>query len=305
LYAYGKREGTGIAEAERELVKSISKSTDLYYHLFLLITEIQRMAFLKIDAARNRKLASPEDLNPNTRFVDNPVIAWIAGDRLFQSRVRERLVSLADCPGLVTRLYNILVASSFYASYMTRECVYREDHKEIVLAMISELISPDEEFDIAMEEKSIFWSDDLELVASIAYKTVKFIDDEDFVFFDLYDEEDVAFAKTLFRKSILHEKDNIHLVDAFTNNWDIERVSDVEKIIMNMAVTELKHFPEIPVKVTFDEYIEITKRYCSPKSSGFINGVLDKALIVLKEENDVLKFGRGLLEGSEETMYEE
>ncbi|MDR2129614.1 MAG: transcription antitermination factor NusB [Odoribacteraceae bacterium] len=291
-----------ISEAERELIKSISKSTDLYYHIFLLITEIQRKAFLKMDAAKNRKLASPEDLNPNTRFIDNPVLARIAGDRLFNTRVRSHLVSFADYPELITHMYNGLVASDFYTRYMAMENPSHEDHKGVVLSIISELIAPDEEFALSMEEKSIFWNDDIELAASIAYKTVKLLDkkdEEEDLFIDLYDEEDVEFAKNLFRKSILHAKDNIHLVDAFTNNWDIERVSDVEKIILNMAITELKHFPFIPVKVTFDEYIEIAKCYCSDKSSGFINGVLDKTLNVLKERDEVQKTGRGLIESNE------
>jgi N utilization substance protein B len=292
-----------ISEAEKELIKSISKSTDLYYHLLLLITEIQRYAFLKIDAARNRRLASPEDLNPNTRFVDNPVIKRLAESRIFQTRVRNNLVSFTDCHGLIPHLYNDLVASDFYARYMTMKNPAVEDHKAVLLEMISELIAPDEEFALAMEEKSIFWNDDLELVANVAYKTVRFINerDDEIGFLDLYSDEDVEYARNLFRKSILHAGDNLRLLEDFTQNWDIERVSDVEKIIMNMAVTELKHFPSIPVKVTFDEYIEIAKCYCSAKSSGFVNGVLDKVLNVLKENGEIQKTGRGLLEGYEES----
>jgi N utilization substance protein B len=290
-----------ILEAEKELFKSIAKSTDLYYHVFLLITEIQRKAFLKIDAARNRLLASEEDLNPNTRFVDNPVIARVAGSRRFQNRVKDHLVSLADCQEVVTLLYNRLVESEFYTRYMQQETVSFEDHRRLVLAMISDLIAPDEEFYEAMEEKSIFWNDDLELVASIAYKTVRNLppagdDDDTRLFIPIYDEDDMEFAKNLFRKSLLDHEESVRLVDPFINNWDIDRVSDVEKIILTMALTELRHFPFIPVKVSFDEYIEITKCYCSPKSSAFINGVLDKVLSVLREQEEVQKSGRGLME---------
>jgi N utilization substance protein B len=302
LYAYGKRDGMIVSDAEKELIKSISKSTDLYYHVLLLITEIQRHAFLKIDAGKNRLLASWEDLNPNTRFVDNPVAKCLAENKLFQTRVKTNLISLADCHGLIPHLYNGLITSDFYTRYMTMENPTDEDHKTVILDMISELIAPDEEFALAMEEKNIFWNDDLELVASMAYRTIRCIDakEEKVVFFDLYSKEDLEYAKGLFRKSILHAGDNLRLLEDFTKNWDIERVSDVEKIIMNMAVTELKHFPSIPVNVTFDEYIEIAKCYCAAKSSGFINGVLDKALEVLKKNNEVQKTGRGLLEGSNE-----
>jgi N utilization substance protein B len=298
LYAFTKKVDATVATTEKELFKSIAKSTDLYYHVFLLLVEIQRRAFLKIDIARNRKLASPEDLNPNTRFVDNPVLLSLAANRLFNTRVKNRLVSLADCQDVIDHLYRHLVRSEFYAEYMAKEEVSFDDHKQLVMAMISDLIAPDDHFDAAMEEKNIFWNDDLALVLSIAHKTIKHLrdDDEDDIFLALYDDDDEDFAKNLFRKCVLDAEDNVRLVDTFTLNWDIERVPDTEKIIMNMAVTELKHFPSIPVKVTFDEYIEIAKCYCSPKSAGFVNGVLDKALELLKEKGEIKKVGRGLIE---------
>lgn len=299
LYAFAKRDGMTIVETEKELFKSMAKSTDLYYHVFLLITEIQRKAFLKIDAARNRRLASPEDLDPNTRFIENPVIRQIAGNKIFNTRVKNHFVSLADCPEVIANLYNNLLEAGFYTAYMARETVTREDHKQVVLSMISDLIAPDEGFEQAMEEKNIYWNDDLELVLSIAYKTVKLLredDDREVFFIDLYNEDDEEFAKNLLRKCILDAEENVHLVDSFTNNWDIERVPDVEKIILNMSLTELKRFPSIPVKVTFDEYIEIAKCYCSAKSAGFINGVLDKVLASLRDKDEIRKSGRGLVE---------
>ena len=300
LYVFGKHEGMTILEAEKELIRSISKSADLYYHVFLMITEIQRKAFLKIDAARNRLLASPEDLNPNTRFIDNPVIRCIASNRLFNARVKHHLASFADCPELVTHLYNRLVASGCYARYMELPSPSREDHRAIVLAMISEIIAPDEEFTTAIEEKSIFWNDDLELVLGLVYKTVRFLDERgsenDWIFSEVYEEDDLEFAKNLFRKSLLHAGENIQLVDKYTENWDIERVPDVDKIILNMAITELQHCTTIPVRVTFDEYIEIAKCYCPTRSAGFINGVLDKVFAELKAQDKIEKTGRGLLE---------
>lgn len=301
LYAYTKKEGSIIADTEKDLLKSITKSTDLYYHIFLLITEIQHKAFLKIDAARNRRMASEADLNPNTRFIDNPVIAQIAGNRKFKTYVKSNLISLTDCPEVITLLLNRLFEADFYKEYMEKSSVSYENHKQLVLDMISELIAPDEDFYQAMEEKNIFWNDDFELALSIAYKTVKNLkpeqSEEDLIFISLYsDEEDEEYAKVLFRKTILGIKENTEIIDSYTHNWDIERVSDMEKLIMNMAITELKYFPSIPVKVTFDEYIEIAKSYCSGKSSSFINGVLDKVLVQLQEKGEVKKMGRGLME---------
>ena len=104
------------------------------------------------------------------------------------------------------------------------------------------------------------------------------------------------FAKTLFRKSILDMKENMEIIDQFTANWELDRISEMDKLIMDIAIAELKYFPSIPVKVTLDEFIEISKNYCSPKSSSFINGVLDKVVILLKEKNQIKKIGRGLME---------
>ena len=288
LYSYTKKEGVTITEVERDLFKSITKSTDLYYHIFLLITEIQRRAFLKIDAARNRKLASQRELNPNTRFIDNPVINQIANNRKFKTYVSTNLISLNECQDVVALLYDRLLEMDFFKLYMSKPSV-------------TDLIAEDEDFDQAMEEKNIFWNDDFELVLSIVYKTVKNMKEsytEDTVFFiSLYnEEEDLSFAKTLFRKSILDMKENLELVDQFTTNWELDRISDMDKLIMDAAICELKYFPSIPVKVTLDEYIEISKNYCSPKSSGFINGVLDKTVALLKEKNEIRKVGRGLME---------
>lgn len=301
LYAYFKIEGATISEIEKDLFKSISKSTDLYYHIFLLITEIQRKAFLKIDAAKNRKNIALRELNPNTRFIDNPVIAQIANNRKFKTYIHTNLISLTDCENIINSLYNQLKEKEFFQAYMDKPVVNYEDHKKLVLDMISELIAQDEEFFLTMEEKNIYWNDDFDLVLSIVYKTVKNLteqtNEEAPIFISLYnEEEDFDFAKTLFRKTILDAGINNEILDKFTYNWEIDRISDMDKLIMSMAISELKYFPSIPIKVTFDEYIEISKSYCTNKSSSFINGVLDKVVVLLKENNEIKKTGRGLME---------
>ena len=194
LYAFSKKEGNTIAEGEKDLFKSISKSTDLYYYIFLLITEIQRKAFLKIDAAKNRKAPTREDLNPNTRFIENPVIAQIAGNRKFKTYINANLISLNDTPEIITKLYNHLTELECYKTYMEKTDISYEDHKKMVLDMIVDLIAQDEEFFETMEEKNIFWNDDFDLVLSIVYKTIKNMKsnfkEEDLFFIALYNEEE-------------------------------------------------------------------------------------------------------------------
>lgn len=301
LYAHVKKEGATIAETEKDLLRAIDKTTELYYLVFLLIVEIQHRAFLKIDAARNRHLPSYEDLHPNTRFVDNPVIRALADNRVFKARVNTLRLSLDDVPELVGSLYETLAGLPFFQRYMGLPAPTRDDHRQLVLDMITELFADNENLDQTLEERNIYWNDDLELVLSMAYKTVRRFrasdDTEANLFLAIFDEdEDVALAKTLLRRSILDLEPNMQLIDRYTNNWDLDRISDIDKLIMDIAISELKYAPSIPVKVTLDEYIEISKAYGSTKSSTFINGILDKILLHLQGENQIHKIGRGLME---------
>lgn len=303
LYAYGKREDITLVEAERDLMKSISKSTDLYYETLLLLTEIQHRAFMKIDAARNKRLASNIDLNPNTRFIENPILQAIPKNKKFQSYTNSNMISWNDSLETVVYFYNKLMESNIYQKYMSQKEVSYEEHKQLVIDLFSEIVIADDMFYQMLEEKSIFWNDDFELVLSIVHKTLKNIredqSEEDSIFYPIYKpEEDSEFARMLMRKTILENETNLKLIDKFTYNWEIERISDTDKLIMSCAISELKNFPSIPIKVTLDEYIEISKSYSSPKSGAFINGVLDKAVSLLKDSDQLLKTGRGLMEDS-------
>ena len=293
-----------IAEVERELMKSISKSTDLYYETLLLLTEIQRRAYLKIDAARNKRLASNIDLNPNTRFIDNPVLKTIWDNKKFQSYINNNMVTWNDSQETVLYFYNKLIESKAYQKYMHQKEVSFDEHKQMVINLFAEIIISDDMFYQTLEEKSLYWNDDFELVLSLVHKTLKNIQDnqteEDITLYPVFKpEEDAEYARTLMRKSLLENEENIKLIDKFTYNWEIERISDMDKLIMSCAISELRNFPSIPVKVTLDEYIEISKTYSSPKSGAFINGVLDKAVALLKDTNEIVKAGRGLLDETE------
>lgn len=301
LYSYIKKEDITLAEIERDLLKSISKSTDLYYQTLLLLTDIRRSAFLKIDTARNRRFASNQDLNPNTCFIDNPVFDILENNNKIQSYIHTNLISWNDTPETITYFYNKIIESDLYSQYMRQKQHTFEDHKKIILDIFTEIIAQDDAFFQVLEEKSIYWNDDFELVFSIVHKTLKNVKEngqkDDDITYPIYNiEEDTEFAKKLLRKTILEHSENIQIVDKFTHNWEIERISDTDKLIMSSAIAELKHFPSIPVKVTLDEYIEISKSYSSVKSGAFINGVLDKAVAMLKESNELVKTGRGLME---------
>lgn len=300
LYAYSKRENASLAEIERELLKSMDKSTDLYYETLLLITEIRRKAFLKIDSARNRRMASEADLHPNTRFIDNAAILLLEKNKKFQSYVNSHAISWNNDQETVLYFYNKLIEWPVYQKYMLQKNTDFEQDKQFLLEVFTELIIQDEMFFQTLEEKSIYWNDDFELVLSIIYKTLTHLKagmtEDDSILYPIYKpEEDAEFARTLMRKSFIKYNDNIQLIDKFTFNWELDRISEMDKLIMSCAISELKNFPSIPIKVSLDEYIEISKTYSSPKSGAFINGVLDKAVTLLKGTNEIVKTGRGLM----------
>ena len=301
LYAFSKKENANLADIERDLIQSMEKSTDLYYTTLLLLTEIRHKAFLKIDAARNRRLTSNIDLNPNVRFISNPVFDIIEKNKKFQNYVHNNLIYWNDMQEAVLYFYNKLPEWPAYQKYMACETASFETHKQLVLYIFAELIIQDDIFFQTLEDRNIFWNDDFELVLSIVYKNLWHIKEntteEDDIFYPVYKpQEDVEFARTLMRKAFNEYDKNIQLVDKFTYNWELDRISDMDKLIMTCAIAELKNFPSIPVKVSLDEYIEISKTYSSPKSGAFINGVLDKAVAHLKETNEIVKTGRGLVE---------
>lgn len=301
LYSYIKNDNISQAEIERDLLKSIEKSTDLFFQVFLLLTDIRQKAFRKMDIAQNRHFATENDLHPNTRFIDNPIFSIIENNKNYRSYLHNHPLSWNDTPEVVSRIFDEIRESEDYRLYMDKEEVTFEDHKQFILKIFVDIIAQNELFFQALEDKSIFWNDDCELVFGIVYKSLKNIKEttteDDNFFHSVYNtEEDTDFARTLLRKTILDYEETIKIIDKFTYNWEIERVSDMDKLIMAAATSELKYFPSIPVKVTLDEFIEISKSYSSPKSGAFINGILDKIVIMLKDSGQLNKSGRGLME---------
>ncbi|MDL2251921.1 transcription antitermination protein NusB [Odoribacter sp. OttesenSCG-928-J03] len=301
LYSYIKKEKITLAEIERDLLKSIDKSTDLYYLIFLLLTEIQHKSFLKIDTGKNKYFATEQELNPNLRFMENPIFAIIGNNKKFKTTVKNYALSWADYPEIIDNIYKEMIKSEAYEAYMNKSRVTFEDHKQVIMQIFVNNIVQNELFIQILEDKNIFWNDDLALVFELVYKTLKNLpseaNEDSNIFMQIYkNDEDIDFAKTLLHKSIFDFNAHIEIINQFTQNWEIERLAEMDKLIMIIAISELKYFPSIPVKVTLDEYIEISKSYCSPKSGSFINGVLDKAVVYLKEKGLINKMGRGLME---------
>lgn len=298
LYAFNRREDGNLPLAEKELMFSIEKTYDLYHYLLLLVLELSDIAGEKIDLALQKRMPTLQDLNPVRRFIDNQLISQLRKNESFQNYIASKKLSWVNSH-IPRLLYNRMICWDVYEEYMVSDAHNYQSDKKFVIKLITELFSASEDLEANLEEQSIFWNDDMEYVTAMLEKTLKKFkadSDESISLMTLFkNDEDEEFVKVLFRKAILNKKRNSELIDRNTTNWEVERIALMDIMVMQLAVTEVLEFPEIPVKVTLNEYIEIAKYYCTPKSSTFVNGILDNIVREIRDQGMFNKFGRGLV----------
>ena len=298
VYAHTQCEGLTPVASEKNLVASINKAYDLYFHLLALVPEIAEYAAERIRIGENKKLPTYDDLHPNRKFVENKVVARLVEDEGLQAELKARKLSWANHRDLIVALYNALVRQPFYQKYMaSEERSFREDAQlvsDIYMTMLEEF----EPLDRVLEEQSILWNDDLGYLLTMVSRTVSSMREshEAIKLMDQFkSEEDLDYAKSLLRNTIASYERISLLLDNSMNNWDIERVALMDKIILITAIVEAENFPSIPVRVTMNEYIDIAKCYSTESSGGFINGLLDRIIAQLTEDGKIVKSGKGLL----------
>jgi len=299
LYAFNRREDDDIALAEKELLFSITKTYDLYHYLLLLVLEVADIASEKIDQALQKRMPTHEDLNPKRRFVDNQVISQLRQNKAFNDYLSSRKLSWVNYPHIPKLLYAKMLEWDRYDEYMSAEANSYTSDRKFVINLITKLFAGSEDLESNFEEQSIYWNDDTEYVTVMIEKTLKkFKADSGTNAFmmPLYkNQEDEDFVKILFRKAILNTSQYSELIDRNTTNWEVERIALMDILVMQLAITEIVEFPEIPVKVTLNEYIEIAKYYCTSKSSTFVNGILDNIVKEIREKGLFEKTGKGLI----------
>lgn len=300
LYAFNQKDDESINNSEKELFFSINKSYDLYHYFLLLIIDLFRYSDLRIEIAKSKNFPTPEDLNPNTRFIDNKVYAQLQANEDLNSYLLTQKLSWVNDEDLIRNLYNALRESLAYKRYMASSTPSYSEDVAMVQSIITDIFADSEELFLNLEEKSIYWNDDAEFMLGMAHKTIgKFKENNPSGtrLMPLYkQDEDQDFVKQLYRKAVISKKENEALIHQFASNWELDRIAFMDILIISLAITEVTIFPGIPVKVTLNEYIEIAKEYSTEKSSIFINGVLDKVFAKLKEDGKFKKAGRGLME---------
>ena len=302
LYAWFQAGGESSAEmraARKNLRTSIDRAYDLYFQMLWLVVEVRRYAEARMELGRNKHLPTPEERNPNTKFVENELIRRIEESDVIFEYLKKHKLGWSNYPALIKEIYGTLIASDYYKSYMEGGRGDLADDVAVVRAFYSSAALEDDELlDDVLEEQSVLWNDDLGFALVMVVKTLERVREQQNdipVLPEFKSDDDPVFADKLFVEAAGQWDDNLRLVQRFTHNWDIERIALVDNLIMTTAIAELTSFPDIPVKVTLDEYIEIAKYYSTPGSNSFINGVLDKVVETLTAGGRIAKQGKGLV----------
>jgi len=300
LYAYFHTRKGDLSKGEKELRTGLDKTYHLYLYLLAILAELRNFVDNQLEQRRHKKLPTDQDLHPNNRFIENTILNILSDHKKLASLMSENRVNWTGQQEMIGKLFIEITETESYQKYMAQSTTDFDEDKEFVTSLFRVTIANYEPLHFFFEENSIYWTDDLDIVCSMVLKTVKGFNQGSVepTLMNLYKnaEEEESFAIDLFRKTILTDEETTKLIQEKTKNWEVDRIAVMDILLMKMAIAESIAFESIPTKVTLNEYIEISKFYSTPKSNTFINGILDKIIIDLKESGKIKKVGRGLIE---------
>lgn len=307
IYAHESIEKESIGEGEKKMLKSFEQLFDLFVYQLSFLVEVFDLAEKKIEEGKNKLLPDRDDLDPNTKFIENRLVDKIRNNRDYINNYNRLKINWRhEHFDIVRKIYNDIRTDSGYQNYMDKkESSFKEDQKMLVY-IVKEFISDCQSLMNIYEEQNIFWEEDYYAVNMMLIDFIESMkpNDDEFqklppVFKDLDDlgkSEDKQFAVDLYRSTVAQEDKYENVIASRAKNWEFERIAKIDVILLKMAIAELLNFYSIPIKVTMNEYIEISKYYSTPKSRVFINGILDKLIVEFKEEEKINKTGRGLID---------
>ena len=293
VYSYYQNGNNDLKVAENELLFSLKKSYDLYHYFLLLIVDVTNLQRRILDARKNKYMPTEAELNPNTRLVDNRFTAQIAENEALRKYVAEQGLSWDNDGDFIKMVLDMILSSEQYGEYLNNENDSYETDKEFWRIVFKKLICGNEAIDDYLQDKSIYWNDDISIVETFTLKTIKQFEkaagSKQKLLPMFKDLEDQSFAIKLFRQSLMKGSEVRERINKHMKNWETERIANMDLIIMQVALAEIMTFPTIPINVTLNEYIDTAKYYSTPKSGTFINGILDSVVNELKKEKLLLK----------------
>ncbi|QAA80270.1 transcription antitermination factor NusB [Aequorivita sp. H23M31] len=299
IYAYNRRVNPDLDAQEKFLKYSIEQMQDLYLLMLQLMISMQGQAERFLIISKQKYLATEMEKNPSHTFVDNKLLKLIASNSLFAETIEKKKLDYWKMDSeYVTILFNELKEKDWYKEYLTKENTDFKEDQKFVIRIYKEIIAPNEKIYEYIEDKRLTWIDDFPIVNTAIVKMLGKLSEKNvssLLVPELYkNKEDREYAIQLFRKVILNEDKLNAEITGKTPNWDQDRIADVDLIILKMGIAEFLYFPSIPERATINEYLEISKEYSTPKSSIFVNGILDKIVKEFSENGKLNKIGRGL-----------
>jgi len=306
LYAYFITQNLDFVVGEKNMLKSTEKIYGLVAYQLSFLTELIKFAAMRSEEAKKKYFPTEEELNPNLKFLENSLIRQLSENRDFQRKANAYKINWIDEQEMVRKIFNEIRDSKTYKRYMTSGISSFTEDRNFILRIFKAFVAPSESLESFYEEMDIYWADDLDVANTLVLKIISGFKDNQDEFEPLPDlfsvegkddpEEDKKFLLQLYRKTIVKSKEFEKIIEEKASNWDLDRIALMDIILIKMALAEFMDFPSIPLKVTMNEYIELSKYYSTPKSRVFINGILDNLIIDLKKENKIIKTGRGLIE---------
>lgn len=291
-YAYYQNGNKNMDSAEKELLFSLSKAYDLYNYLLLLIVAVSREERRRVEIAMQRAEREGTEL-PSQKFVFNKFAVQLEDNKMLNTFVENQKLTWTDDIEFVRKLCNQIEESLAYREYMADPEDSYEADREVWRKIYRQLIVDNDDLKSLLEEKSLYWNDDKEVVDTFVLKTIKRFDPKNNSMQELLpeykDEEDKDFARKLYRATILNADTYQRYMSETSRNWDFSRLAYMDVVIMQIAIAEMLTFPNIPVSVTINEYVNLAKLYSTPKSSGYINGMLDAIARHLIRTGQMLK----------------
>lgn len=295
-----KNGSDSIEKQEKFLLYSIDNILDLYLTMLSSLIEIGKKEVVFIEKSGQKHITTSQERNPNKKFINNTILQILSENNSLSIALENRKINHWELnEDYIQILLDSIKNSNFYAKYMANTVNNFEEDKQFIIDIFTELIVPNEKLYEFLEDNKLTWIDDIPVVNTQIIKQLRLIKsakDEAFRVPKIFkDQEDQEFVTNLFRKTVLNERELANEYVDKTPNWDSERIAEIDTIVLKMAICEFVKFPSIPVKVTINEYLEIAKEYSTPKSSIFINGILDNLVKEFEIANKLNKIGRGLM----------
>lgn len=282
LYSMYVKQNLDLVMAESEINMSARKSYDLYHYILLLMVEIHRAAYLRNDMINNRKGETRGQAAIADRFINNRFIGQLAENRALLTYAGEEKLSWAENQDVVKNILNSVLASDYYAEYISAETDSYQADKDLWRKILKQTIINSDDFDNTLEDNNIYWYTGFDLIIEFIIKTIKNFKEENqdeqelLPMFDKEKGEDLNYAVELIDHVLLHSGETDEAIKARLNNWELERIPTMDKVILKCALAEMSLNALTPRSIIINEYVEIAKYFSSPKSANFVNGVLDK-----------------------------